>query len=163
MSKRNIFLASAFSVILLLTCAPRWHAQQVADKQDAQAISQTGLLPVYGVDFAFDTAWVDGERFLGQSADVPNFGVNAAFQKVWDALKPSGFNAIRFPVDARDAQNAKTDAESKTDQAYRANWRCQAKRNANANAAPCQAHNPRTLETISKLQAPRIVLRKEKI
>ncbi|HEV2666453.1 MAG TPA: hypothetical protein VG324_16160, partial [Blastocatellia bacterium] len=106
MNKRNYFLSSAFSVILVLACATRWHAQQEADNQDAQAISQTGLLPVYGVDFAFDPAWVDAERFPSQSTDFPNFGVNAAFQKVWDALTPSGFNAIRFPIDARDAQGA---------------------------------------------------------
>ncbi len=49
MNNRNYFLASAFSVILVLACATRWHAQPEADKQDSQAISQTGLLPVYQI------------------------------------------------------------------------------------------------------------------
>jgi hypothetical protein len=80
------------------------HAQET--DRSTQAVSSTGLLPVYGVDFTFDPAWVDGARFPSQSAAYSNFGVNAVFKQVWDALKPSGFNVIRFPVDARDAQGA---------------------------------------------------------
>lgn len=93
-------------VLLLLTLTTGGHSQQPAGKPDAQTVSQTGLLPVYGVDFTFDPAWVDGAQFPSQSANHPNFGVSAAFQQVWDTLKPSGFNVIRFPVDVRDGQGA---------------------------------------------------------
>lgn len=70
--------------------------------QPAQAVSQTGLLPVYGVDFPFDPTWVDSSGFPSQSADHPNFGTNATFQQVWDTLRPAGLNCIRFAVDVRD-------------------------------------------------------------
>lgn len=74
--------------------------------QAAQAVSQTGLLPVYGVDFNFDPSWVDGSKFPSQTAQYPNSGVNNSFQQVWDALKPSGFNVVRFQLDVRDRPSA---------------------------------------------------------
>ena len=79
--------------------------ETAAAAQPAEVVPQTGLLPLYGVDFSFDQSWVDGSSFPSQSADHPNFGVNATFQQVWDALKPTGANCIRFRVDVRDAQN----------------------------------------------------------
>jgi uncharacterized repeat protein (TIGR01451 family) len=81
------------------------YCQQTPSMPDAQAVSQTGLLPVYGVDFTFDPTWVSATPLTTESATQLT-GVNAAFQQVWDALKRSGFNAIRFPVDVRDPQSA---------------------------------------------------------
>jgi hypothetical protein len=94
------------AALLLLVNAPRVYSQQDGAQPKAQAVSQTGLLPVYGIDFRFDATWVDGAQFPSQSAAHPNFGVNARFQQVWQALQTGGFNIIRFPVDVRDTTNA---------------------------------------------------------
>lgn len=82
------------------------HAQEDAGQPKEQAVSQTGLLPVYGVDLNFDAAWVDGAKFPSESAEHPGGGVNATFQQVWEALKPSGFNIVRVPIDIRDMPGA---------------------------------------------------------
>ncbi len=89
------------AALFLLTFSVGARSQQDASKPpEAQAVSQTGLLPVYGVNFNFDAAWVDGASFPSRTP------VNDSFQQVWDALKPSGFNVVRFRVDVRDAQAA---------------------------------------------------------
>src|SRR5216683_7260592 len=71
--------------------------------QNVQSISQTGLLPVYGVDARIDASWMDGSQFPSQAVNFPNFGTNAAFQQVWAALQPAGYSVLRVPLDVRDA------------------------------------------------------------
>jgi len=70
--------------------------------QNPQAVSQTGLLPVYGVDLRLDPAWLDSS-FPSQSASFPNSGANAAFQQVWGALQPGGYSVLRVTLDVRDS------------------------------------------------------------
>jgi hypothetical protein len=104
-NKRSYFTVWLLTMTLLLASA-LWPSEPDAAAQDAPAVAQTGLLPIYGVDFNFDPAWVDGEKFPSQSEKFPHFGVNPAFQQVWEALKPLGFNALRFAIDVRDAKKA---------------------------------------------------------
>ena len=80
--------------------------QQQTSPQNPQAISQTGLLPVYGVDVRLDPAWVDSSQFPSQSPGFPNSGTTAAFQQVWGALQSGGYNVMRVPIDVRDAAGA---------------------------------------------------------
>ena len=80
--------------------------QQQTSPQNLQAISQTGLLPVYGVDVRLDPAWVDSSQFPSQSPGFPNSGTTAAFQQVWGALQSGGYNVMRVPIDVRDAAGA---------------------------------------------------------
>lgn len=107
MVKRNLrrnYRFGLFTACIALRLTTGSYSQENLTRPNGQSISQTGLLPIYGVDLAVDAAWVDGVQFPSQSAGHPNYGVNAAFQQVWDALKSSGFNTVRFPVDVRDAQ-----------------------------------------------------------
>src|SRR6266480_252932 len=97
------YCAVILSIFLLVTQA---NGQNKTEQSGAQSISQTGLLPIYGVDFAFDYSWIDSAQFPSKSTQYPNQGVNATFQQIWEALKPGGFNVIRFPVDVRDTQAA---------------------------------------------------------
>jgi hypothetical protein len=76
---------------------------QQAPAASSQAISQTGLLPVYGVDLQLDPSWVDASQFPSQSAGFPNSGTNATLQQIWGALQPGGYNVLRIPIDVRDA------------------------------------------------------------
>jgi len=78
-------------------------AQQQNPPQNLQSISQTGLLPVYGVDARLDPSWVDGSQFPSQSTNFPNSGTSAAFQQVWGALQPGGYSVLRVPLDVRDS------------------------------------------------------------
>src|SRR6266550_5960385 len=104
-SKVRLSITTILAVVFTLTS--QWPAQsQTTAAPSAQAVSQTGLLPVYGIDFVFDPSWVDAAQFPSQSAANPNFGTTQTFQQVWDALKPSGFNVLRFSVDVRDAQSS---------------------------------------------------------
>lgn len=105
-NKEKRFVTWMLAALLLLANAPRIYSQQDGAQPNAQAVSQTGLLPVYGIDFRFDAMWVDGAQFPSQSAAHPNFGVNAQFQQVWQILQMGGFNIIRFPVDVRDTTSA---------------------------------------------------------
>jgi len=105
-NKEKRFVTWMLAALLLLVSAPSIYSQQDGAQPKAQAVSQTGLLPVYGIDFRFDATWVDGAQFPSQSAAHPNFGVNAQFQQVWQTLQTSGFNVIRFPVDVRDTTSA---------------------------------------------------------
>jgi hypothetical protein len=73
---------------------------------NTQAVSQTGLLPIYAVDLSINKEWIDGTQFPSQSGDFPNFGANSAFQQVWDKLRPSGFSSIRFVVDTAESEAA---------------------------------------------------------
>jgi hypothetical protein len=86
--------------------APAPPAAQPMPAPSAQTVSQSGLLPVFGVDFHFDPSWVDGAAFPATPADFPNSGVNTSFQNVWDRLKAGGYGAIRFPLDVHDPQAA---------------------------------------------------------
>ena len=72
--------------------------------QNFQAISQTGILPMFAVDMQFDPTWVDGASVPSTSPQYGHSGVNDSFQQAWEALKPAGFNMIRFPLDTTDAQ-----------------------------------------------------------
>src|SRR5260370_3652307 len=74
--------------------------------QRLQAVSQTGLLPLFAVDMQFDPSWVDGYDVPSKSAKCRHSGVNDTFQQIWDALKPGGFNMIRVPVELGDPQAA---------------------------------------------------------
>src|SRR5262245_10886226 len=105
-NKEKRFVTWMLAALLLLVNAPLAYSQQDGAQPKTQAVSQTGLLPVYGIDFRFDATWVDGAQFPSQSAAHPNFGVNARFQQVWLTLQTSGFNIIRFPVDVRDTAGA---------------------------------------------------------
>jgi hypothetical protein len=77
-----------------------------SSQQNPQAVSQTGLLPVYGVDLRLDPAWVDSSSFPSQSANFPNSGTSAAFQQVWGALQPGGYSVLRVTLDVRDSAGA---------------------------------------------------------
>ena len=74
--------------------------------QNPQAISQTGLLPVYGVDLRLDPSWVDSTQFPSQSPNYLNSGTSAAFQQVWGGLQPGGYNVLRMRIDVSDANAA---------------------------------------------------------
>lgn len=93
----SLALIAALTAALCLPCCSQVTAP-------SQVVSQTGLLPVYGVDLAIDPSWADGAAFPSQSAEFPNQGMSAAFQQVWDTLKPTGFNCLRFRVDVADAK-----------------------------------------------------------
>src|SRR5262245_38459475 len=108
MIARHLKRVTAWALALLIPAAimQLGRAQTVGQASNQQAISQTGLLPVYGVDFDFDPSWVDKAEFPPTPNLYPNYGTKAIFQKVWDALKPCGFNATRFSVDVRDDKSA---------------------------------------------------------
>jgi len=74
--------------------------------QNLQAVSQTGLLPVYGVDLRIDPTWVDSSNFPSQSPNFPNSGTSAAFKQVWAALQPGGYSVVRAGLDVRDTSSA---------------------------------------------------------
>jgi hypothetical protein len=96
------FLMSA----TILAAASAVTAQESARPQQGQPVSQSGLLPLYGVDFNFDPDWVDGTKFPSQAAQYSNAGVSNIFQQVWEELRPIGFNVIRFQLDVRDPSSA---------------------------------------------------------
>ena len=70
--------------LLLAPAAPR------------DALAQADTLPMYGVDFNFAPAWVDGSGFPGQ---LTHGAVNDTFLQSWEELDDQGFNFIRVPVD----------------------------------------------------------------
>jgi hypothetical protein len=78
-------------------------AVQPSTTPDSQAVSQTGLFPVFAVDMNFKASHVDGTAVPSSS---PNNGVDSAFQSAWDAIKSGGFNTIVFRVDLKDPQAA---------------------------------------------------------
>lgn len=96
-------LPAAACIILFAVCCAQAQSEMDWDTaspvSETQSVSQTGLLPVYGADLEIDKSWVDGKSFPSQSAEHPNSGVSAAMQQVWDAVKSSGFNVVRFPLD----------------------------------------------------------------
>jgi hypothetical protein len=98
--------ACALALLIPAVIPQIGHAQSPGQQTNQQAISQTGLLPVYGVDLDFDPSWVDKAEFPPNSTAYPHYGTNSVLRTVWDALKPLGFNAIRFPVDVRDDKSA---------------------------------------------------------
>ncbi len=63
------------------------------------AAAPSVLLPVYAVDLAFAPDAVDGSGYPSASEAHPNAGTSELFQQIWMRLKPSGFSALRFPVD----------------------------------------------------------------
>src|SRR5262249_25500774 len=81
------------------------NAGQQNDSQ-GQALSQTGLLPVFAVDMNFNSSWVDGNDVPTKWAKYSHYGVSDDFQGAWDALKPAGFNAIHFALELRDSHSA---------------------------------------------------------
>lgn len=114
-SRNQYFLLLGLTLSLLLSTAARAHqldkqgaatGAQPAPAQNTQAISQTGLLPVYGVDLRVDPAWVDQNQFPSSSSNFPNSGTSATFQQIWSALQPGGYNVLRVPLDVRDPKSA---------------------------------------------------------
>lgn len=81
-------------------------AGSAQDEPQAQAATPTTLLPVYAVDLRIDASTVDGTGYPSSSTAHPHAGTSAVFQRVWEGLQPSGFNAIRFPVDLSQGQAA---------------------------------------------------------
>jgi len=77
-------------------------AQQNA-AQDSQAVSQSGVFPVFAVTMNFNGSLVDGTEVPSKSA---NSGVDDSFQRAWEAMKSGGFNAILFKVELKDPQAA---------------------------------------------------------
>jgi hypothetical protein len=73
---------------------------------DPQAISKTGLLPVYGIDVSLDPSWVDGNDFPSHSSNFPNSGTSATFHSLWTTLQPGGYSVLRVSLDIRDAAGA---------------------------------------------------------
>jgi hypothetical protein len=72
--------------------------------QNSQAISQTGLLPLFSIDMQIDPSWVDGLNAPSSSPQFSHNGVNDTRQQAWEALRPDGFNMVRFPVSLDDPQ-----------------------------------------------------------
>ncbi len=116
--KRTLRKAFGWSILFLGVVLPASLAAQKDVSQTSpnttaqsaqpnlQAISQTGLLPVYGVDVELDPSWVDARQFPSQSSSFPNFGTSAAVKQLWSALRPGGYNALRVPIDVRDVTRA---------------------------------------------------------
>ena len=88
------------------TAQPGTNGVPQSAPQNLQAISQTGLLPLFAVDMKIDPAWVDGNDMPSKSAQFSHSGVSDTFQQSWDALKAGGFNMLRFPVEVKDSQAA---------------------------------------------------------
>jgi hypothetical protein len=78
-------------------------APQVASQ--AQAVSQTGVLPVFAVDMDIDPSWVDGDTAPSTSPQFSHGGVNDTLDQAWTILKPAGFDMIRFPVHLEDPKS----------------------------------------------------------
>ncbi len=108
MKRGALRILSGFSALVMASSfgAHPVSAQETNQPQGAQAVSQTGLLPVYGIDFNFDPTWVDGSKFPSQASQYSNSGVNNSFQQVWDGLRSSGFNVVRFQLNVRDDASA---------------------------------------------------------
>jgi hypothetical protein len=70
-----------------------------------QAISQTGLLPLFAVDMDLDPLWIDGDAVPSTSPQFSHSGVNDLLDQAWTTMKPAGFNAIRFPVHLDDLKS----------------------------------------------------------
>ncbi len=65
----------------------------------AAAISESGLLPVYGMTLELDKSWVDGKKFPNPTP------VSAEFQQLYDSqIKPCGFNVLRVQFDVNDGK-----------------------------------------------------------
>lgn len=94
-----------FVTAICMLAGQQFCLAQSADS-NTQAVSQTGLLPIYAIDLSMDDEWIDGTQFPSQSGDFANFGVNSDFQQVWDKLKPSGFSSIRFEIDTTEPEAA---------------------------------------------------------
>src|SRR5215472_13229646 len=120
LAKFNVFVVHAVAAGLFLVPAamtaqatgdngqqtassPSPSAVQQNTTQDPQAVSLTGLFPVFAVYMNFKASHVDGTDVPSKS---PNNGVDSAFQSAWDAVKSGGFNTILFPVDLKDPQAA---------------------------------------------------------
>ena len=95
-------LASNSTQLSATPAGPNGAPQTTA--QNLQTVSQTGLLPLFAVDMQFDPSWVDSNDVPSKSANYSHSGVNDTFQQAWEALKPGGFNAIRFDVNLQDPQ-----------------------------------------------------------
>lgn len=94
--------AKAFPIVCVCLLAVGTLIAQQPATATSSAVSQSGLLPVYGASLALDTAWVDGKKF--PSAE-PNNGVGPQLQQLWDAhLAPAGLNVLSFAVDVNDAK-----------------------------------------------------------
>src|SRR5260370_3501405 len=78
---------------------PQPNGAHPSPPQSFQAVSQTGLLPLFAVDMQFDPSWVDGDDFPSKSAKYNHSRVNDTFQQAWNALKPGGFKIHLFPAE----------------------------------------------------------------
>ena len=90
---------------LTLQAAPGMATPQAAS-QNPQAVSQTGLLPMFALDMDFAPTWIDGADVPSKSPQYSHNGVSDTFQQAWDTLKLAGFNMIRFPLKLDDQQSA---------------------------------------------------------
>lgn len=107
MKATNLSAAWGLAVFVLLvptTSASAQNAEPPQSEASAQVVSQTGILPVYGVDIKIDPSWVDDKAFPSTSSEFPNQGIAAPLQQLWDTLKPTGFNCVRFPIDVANAK-----------------------------------------------------------
>ena len=71
----------------------------------AQAMSQTGLLPVFAVDMDIDSSWVDGDSVPSPSPQFGHNGVSDTLDGAWAALRPDGFNVVRFTLQLDDPKS----------------------------------------------------------
>lgn len=86
----------------MTTTTPQTTAPATSPAANSQAVANSGLLPIYGVELGVDKTWIDSANFPSQSSDFPNAGMNASFQQVWEGLKPAGFNFVRIGFDVYD-------------------------------------------------------------
>src|SRR3954468_14525510 len=110
---RNLCLAALGAMLLLSpwrTTAQGLPISQQAlatksGQPNAQAFSQTGLLPIFALDLQIDPSWVDGATAPSQSAQFGHNGVSDTLQQIWETLRPDGFNMIRFPLNIEDPRS----------------------------------------------------------
>src|SRR5438552_6972284 len=74
-------------------------------QQSPQALSQTGLLPIYALDLQLDPSWVDSTSAPSNSAEFSHNGINDTLQQAWETLRSGGFNMIRFPINVDDPRS----------------------------------------------------------
>src|SRR5688500_2291459 len=71
-----------------------------------QTVSQSGLLPVFGVNVTLNPQWVDGAQFPSASPQFPHQGVSGELHQIWEGLRPTGLGVLRVNIDVRTADEA---------------------------------------------------------
>src|SRR6476646_3192443 len=103
---RNLCRAVLGATLFLLPWGAAAQSVAVPPPPNSQAISQTGLLPMFAIDLQIDSSWVDGIGAPSQSSQFRHNGVNDTLQQIWESLSSGGFNMIRFPISVDDPQSA---------------------------------------------------------